>query len=181
MPRLVIKVWTVEPIVVVGQQVYMVMCQKEKMLLKVTESRAVSRSWCNYSNYRSADQVWTGWNWFHSRRRTMYYQVRVPEFQQTVIKFLEWENHNIEEETSDFAMCAHVFCGVLSATYSNYPLKTTTTDIPDQYVKEATEVVKITFYVDDLLTSFLTRKATVSLQSQQNVLQNILLRISYLG
>ena len=75
----------------------------------------------------------------------MYYQVRVPGFQQTVIKFLEWEYHNIEEETSDFAMCAHVFCGVLSATYSNYPLKRTTTDIPDQYVKEATEVVKINF------------------------------------
>ena len=50
---------------------------------------------------------------------SMYYQVRVPEYQQTFIKFLWWENHNIEEEPSDFAMCAHVFGGVLSASCSN--------------------------------------------------------------
>ena len=34
MKRNVMKGWTVEPIVVVVQQVYMVMCQKVKMLLK---------------------------------------------------------------------------------------------------------------------------------------------------
>ena len=78
-------------------------------------------------------------------------------------------------------MCSHVFCGLLLATCSNYPLKRTTTDIPDQYVKEAVEVVGSNFYVHDLWTAFLTKLAIISLQSQHNVLQNILLRISYLG
>ena len=40
---------------------------------------------------------------------SMCYQVRVLQFQQSFIKFLWWENHNIEQELSDFAMCAHVF------------------------------------------------------------------------
>lgn len=58
-------------------------------------------------------------------------------------------------------MCSHVFCGLLLATCSNYPLKRTTTDIPDQYVKEAVEVVGSNFYVDDLWTAFLTKIATI--------------------
>ena len=50
-----------------------------------------------------------------------HYQVRVPEYQQSFIKFLWWENHNIEEEPSDFAMCAHVFGGVSSLAVQNTP------------------------------------------------------------
>ena len=84
---------------------------------------------------------------------SMYYQVRVPEYQQTFIKFLWWENHNIEEEPSDFAMCAHVFGGVLSAICSNYTLKRTATDNTDQYGQEVAEVARSNFYVDDLLKS----------------------------
>ena len=79
-----------------------------------------------------------------------HYQVRVPEYQQSFIKFLWWENHNIEEEPSDFAMCAHVFGGVLSASCSNYALKRTATDNADQYGQEAAEVVRSKFYADDL-------------------------------
>ena len=84
---------------------------------------------------------------------SMYYQVRVPEYQQSFIKFLWWENHNVEEEPSDFAMCAHVFGGVSSANCSNYALKRTAIDNADQYRQEAAEVVRSNFYVDDLLKS----------------------------
>ena len=82
---------------------------------------------------------------------SIYYQGRVPEYQQSFIKFLWWENHNIEEEPSDFAMCAHVFGGVSSASCSNYTLKRTATDNADQYGQEAAEVVRSNFDVDDLL------------------------------
>ena len=93
----------------------------------------------------------------------MYYQVRVPEYQQSFIKFLWWENHNIEEEPSDFAMCAGVFGGVSSASCSNYTLKRTTTDNADQYVQEVAEVVRSNFYVDDLLKSVDDPKTAVIL------------------
>ena len=48
-------------------------------------------------------------------------------------------------------MCAHVFCGVLSTSCSNYALKRTATDNADQYGQETAEVVRSSFYVDDLL------------------------------
>ena len=82
---------------------------------------------------------------------SMYYQVRVAEYQQTFIKFLWWENHNIEEEPSDFAVCAHVFGGVSSATCSNLALTRTATDNTDLYGQEAAEVVRSNFYEDDLV------------------------------
>ena len=81
------------------------------------------------------------------------YQVRVSEYQQSFIKFLWWENHNIEEKPSDFAMSAHVFGGVLSASCSNYALKRTAADNADQDGQEAAEVVRGNLYVDDLLKS----------------------------
>ena len=84
---------------------------------------------------------------------SIYYQVRVLEFQQTFIKFLWWKNHNIEEEPSDFAMCVHVFGGVSSASCSNYELKVTATDNTAQYGQQAAEVVRRNFYVYDLLKS----------------------------
>ena len=77
--------------------------------------------------------------------------MRVLEYQQTFIKFLWWENHNLEEEPSDFAMCAHVFGGVLSGSCSNYALKRTAKDNTDWYGQEAAEVVRNNFCVDDLL------------------------------
>ena len=84
---------------------------------------------------------------------SMYYQVRVPEYQQTFIKFLCWENHNIEEKPLDFATCAHVSGGVSWASCSNYTLKRTATDNTDQFGQEAAEVVRRNFYVADLLKS----------------------------
>ena len=84
---------------------------------------------------------------------SMYYQVRVPEYQQSFIRFFWWENHNIEEEPPDFAMCARVFGGVSSTSCSNYALKRTVTDNADQYGQEAAEVARSSFYVADLLKS----------------------------
>ena len=84
---------------------------------------------------------------------SIYCQGRVPEYQQSFIKFLWSENHNIEEEPSDLAMCALVFGGVSSASCSNYALQKTATNNADQYGQEAAEVVRSNFYVDDLLKS----------------------------
>ena len=83
---------------------------------------------------------------------SMFYQVRVPEYQQSFVKFLWRENRNIEEKPSDFAMCAHVFGGVSSPSCSNYALKRAATDNANQYgQEEAAEVVRSNFYVDELL------------------------------
>ena len=51
---------------------------------------------------------------------SMYYQVHVPENQQTYLKFLWWENHDIECHPQEFVMRAHVFGGASSGGCSNY-------------------------------------------------------------
>ena len=99
---------------------------------------------------------------------SIYYQVRVPEYQQSFIKFFWWENHNAEEEPSDFAMFAHVFGGVSSANCSNYALKRTAIDNADQYGQEAAEVVWSNFYVDDLL------KSVDNLKTAMIIVKNVL-------
>ena len=59
---------------------------------------------------------------FMANVEAMYYQVQIPEYQQSFLKFLWWENHDIEQEPQDFVMCAHVFGGTSSASCSNYAL-----------------------------------------------------------
>ena len=50
----------------------------------------------------------------------MYHQVQVPEDQQSFLKFLCWENHDIDTEPHDYVMCAHVFwCNIVSQLFKN--------------------------------------------------------------
>ena len=51
---------------------------------------------------------------------SMYYQVHVPENQQTYLKFLWRENHDIECHPQEFVMCAYVFGGASSRGCSSY-------------------------------------------------------------
>ena len=83
----------------------------------------------------------------------MYYQVMVPEHQQTFIKFLWWNDYNLDEDPVDFAMCVHVFGGASSASCANYALRRTSVDNIEEFGKEAADVIQNNFYVDDLLKS----------------------------
>ena len=49
----------------------------------------------------------------------MYHQFQVPENHQSFLKFLWWENHDIDTEPHDYVMCAHVFGATLSANCLN--------------------------------------------------------------
>ena len=53
----------------------------------------------------------------------MYHHVQVPEDQQSFLKFLWWENHDIDRMPHFYVMCAHVFGATLSASCSNYALR----------------------------------------------------------
>ena len=46
------------------------------------------------------DQHWGNWTKM-ADVEAMYYQVQVPEYQQSFLKFLWWENHDIEKEPQD--------------------------------------------------------------------------------
>ena len=84
---------------------------------------------------------------------SMYYQVQVPENQQTYLKFLWWENSDIECHPQEFVMCAHVLGGASSGGCSNYTLRRTAVDNEAEFGKAAATTLLNNFYVDDLLKS----------------------------
>ena len=83
---------------------------------------------------------------------SMYYQVQVPENQQTCLNFLWWENHDIEFHPQEFCMCAYVFGVTYSGGCSNNPLRRTGVDNEAEFGKAATSTF-LNNYVDDLLES----------------------------
>ena len=84
---------------------------------------------------------------------SMCYQVQVPENQQTYLRFLWWENHDIECHPQEFIMCAHVFGGASSGGCSNYALHRTEVDNEAEFGRAAASTLLNNFYVDDLLKS----------------------------
>ena len=77
---------------------------------------------------------------FMANIEPMYYQVMVPEHQQTFMKFLWWNDHNIDEDPIDFAMCAYVLGGASSASCANYALRRTSVDNVEESGKEAADI-----------------------------------------
>ena len=93
---------------------------------KVNESKAANRP--NLTNriagvltrFREGEVA------FMTDIESMYYQMRVHEYQQKSIKFLV-EKSEHRGKPSDFAICTHVLDGVSSTSFSNHALKRTAT------------------------------------------------------
>ena len=83
----------------------------------------------------------------------MYHQVQVPEDQQSFLKFMWWENHDIDREPRDYVMCAHVFGATSAASCSNYALRRTTVENEAVFAEAAASALHHNFYSDDLLKS----------------------------
>ena len=65
-------------------------------------------------------------------------------------------------------MCAHVFGGTPSASYSNYRLRRTAVDNKEIYGTDAATTLLRNFYVDDLL------KSMRDVQSARQLVQNVI-------
>ena len=83
----------------------------------------------------------------------IYYHVQVPDNQQTYLKFLWWENHDVECHPQEFVMCALVFGGTSSGGCSNYYLRRIAVDNEVEFGKATVSTLLNNFYVDDLLKS----------------------------
>ena len=58
----------------------------------------------------------------------MFHQVRVPDNQRSLLKFLWWMHGDPRMEVEEFEMCVHLFGGKSSPSCSNYALKRTSVD-----------------------------------------------------
>ena len=83
----------------------------------------------------------------------MFYQVRVPEEHCSFLRFLWWENDDLEKPPVDYEMLVHIFGGTSSPACSSYALKRSFIDYEKENNKEVEENLKKGFYVDDLLQS----------------------------
>ena len=82
---------------------------------------------------------------------SMYYQVRIPEEQHDLMRFVWWPNGDLTKELQDFKMCVHMFGGICCPSAANFAIKKTADDFEDTYGHEAASTLRRDFYVDDWL------------------------------
>ncbi|MEL7338835.1 MAG: DUF1759 domain-containing protein [Bacteroidota bacterium] len=94
----------------------------------------------------------------------MFYQVRVPEDQRSLLRYLWWpESKFDDQEPVEFEMNVHLFGAVSSPSCSNYALKRIVTDDVGDSKLAAKETIKRNFYVDDLLKSVQSQTEAMAL------------------
>ena len=85
--------------------------------------------------------------------QAMFYQVKVPEKQRSFLRFLWWNEGNLDSEIRDHEMCIHLFGAVSSPSISNYALRKAAVDYSSCYGNDAAVATMKSFYMDDLLKS----------------------------
>ncbi|XP_015748758.1 PREDICTED: uncharacterized protein LOC107328549 [Acropora digitifera] len=79
----------------------------------------------------------------------MFHQVYVTPEYRNFLRFLWWENGDMEKEPMEFKMKVHLFGAVLSPGCANFALKRTANDFEFKFGTKAAEFVRHDFYIDD--------------------------------
>jgi hypothetical protein len=80
----------------------------------------------------------------------MFHQVEVPLKDSDSLRFLWWDDKDLEGTPEEYQMTSHIF-GATDSPCANYCLKRTVEDNKAEFSEEAVNTVKKDFYVDDLL------------------------------
>ncbi|XP_071103398.1 uncharacterized protein [Haliotis cracherodii] len=93
----------------------------------------------------------------------MFYQVRVPPQQHDLLRFLWWQNGDLNSELREYRMAVHIFGAVSSPSISNFALKAAAKKAEEKYGSLAADTICNNFYVDDCLKSECTEEAAIDL------------------
>ena len=93
----------------------------------------------------------------------MFCQVRVTTSDCDWLRFLWWQDGDIERPLLDHRMLVHVFGATSSPSCANYALKSTADDNKNQFDSEVVDTLRTNFYVDDCLRSTSTEDKAVTL------------------
>lgn len=83
----------------------------------------------------------------------MFHQLNVDCEYRNLLRFLWWEEGDIERSLVEYRMTVHLFGAVSSPGCANFALKTTADDFEEECGNDAAEFVRHDFYVDDGLKS----------------------------
>lgn len=94
---------------------------------------------------------------------SMFYQVKVPERDADLLRFLWWPNGKLNEPMEEFRMTVHLFGATSSPSVASYALKRTAEDHKADVSPETVQTVLRNFYVDDCLKSVAKEEDAVTL------------------
>ena len=98
-------------------------------------------------------RFWVGPVAFMADIQSMFYQVKVPVKQRSFLRFLWWNEGNLDSEITNHEMSVHLFGAVSSPSSSNYALRKAALNNSSWYGNDAVAEIMKNFYVDDLLKS----------------------------
>lgn len=93
----------------------------------------------------------------------MFHQVRVPEPDCDLLRFLWWNNGNTDDKLEEYQMTVHLFGAISSPSCVNFALRRNAEDNKDKFDEEVINTVYKNFYVDDCLKSVDTREKATKL------------------
>ena len=81
----------------------------------------------------------------------MFYQVRVPVEDRSLLRFLWWPNGDTEKDLEEYQMNVHLFGAVSSPACANFALRRTAQDFGDMFDDDVKDSIQRSFYVDDFM------------------------------
>ncbi|XP_068238508.1 uncharacterized protein [Palaemon carinicauda] len=93
----------------------------------------------------------------------MYHQVLVNEEHRNLLRFLWFDNHDLDGDIVQYRMTVHLFGARSSPSVANYALKAAADRFKDKTTEKAAEFIKEHFYVDDGLKSVATVEEAINL------------------
>ena len=86
----------------------------------------------------------------------MFHQVKVQERDRSALRFLWWEEGNLENPVKEYQMNRFIFGAKCSPSCAAFALRHTADENKNEYDRHVIDTVKRDFYVDDLLKSTAT-------------------------
>nr|XP_021322660.1 uncharacterized protein LOC108179640 [Danio rerio] len=100
----------------------------------------------------------------------MFHQFHVTKEHQDYLRFLWWDNGNLDSKPSVYRMRVHLFGAASSPGCSNFGLKYLASQGHGSFSEEAIKFIQRSFYVDDGLTSVSTSAEAIHLVDEARAL-----------
>ncbi|XP_064644719.1 uncharacterized protein LOC135498392 [Lineus longissimus] len=79
----------------------------------------------------------------------MFHQFGVNQSDRNALRFLWWDEGNLDKAPTEYRMCVHLFGATSSPGTANFALKAVADEFESKYGEAAAEFVRSSFYVDD--------------------------------